>query len=71
MSDVWNGKRLPERSAVQEDIHYRIYDLRTGELLSFGSSNLLDAVAADIIRTRAEHPHAVLNVVQFDGPAYQ
>jgi len=71
MPDTWNGRALPTRNPVHEDIHFRVYDQRTGQLLSFGSSNVLGAVAADILRTRDEHPNAVLQVIQYDGPAYR
>lgn len=69
-ADTWHGEQLPTREPVHQDIHYRIYDRRDGALLSFGTTNVLDAVATDILRTRTEHPHATLNVVQVDGPAY-
>jgi hypothetical protein len=69
-ADTWNGKQLTVRAPVHQDIHYRIYNRRDGALLSFGTTNMLDAVATDILRTRTEHPHAILNVVQVDGPAY-
>jgi hypothetical protein len=67
--DVWNGKRLPDRNVVTEEMHYRIYDA-AGVLLSFGSTNSLNALAADVLRTQRENPAAVLRLVRYDGPAY-
>lgn len=70
MTDTWNGAPLPERRvAATPDIHYRIY-APSGALLSFGSTNSLTALAADVIATQAEHPGVRLTVQQFDGPAY-
>lgn len=68
--DLWNGKPLPARQVRHDEIHYRIYDARTGELLSFNSTNSLDSLAADVLRTQAEHPTSRLRLVQYDGPAY-
>ncbi|AYF78314.1 hypothetical protein D7D52_35850 [Nocardia yunnanensis] len=70
LRDIWKGKILPARNAVQADIHYRIYDAVTGDLLGFGTTNLLDVVVQDALRTQREHPGAALNVVQADGPAW-
>ncbi|MFL4491543.1 hypothetical protein ACJ6WD_09815 [Streptomyces sp. VTCC 41912] len=68
--DVWNGKSLPARRVRHDEIHYRIYDARTGDLLSFNSTNALDSLAADVLRTQAENPSSRLRLVQYDGPAY-
>lgn len=68
--DVWNGKPLPSRRVRHDEIHYRIYDARTGELLSFNSTNSLDSLAADVLQTQAENPNSRLRLVQYDGPAY-
>jgi hypothetical protein len=72
--DVWNGEQLPARTIVTDaDLHYRIYDQRTGVLLSFGSNGgpgSLNGIALDVLRIQEEHPMAVLYVEQFDGPAY-
>lgn len=72
--DVLQGKRLPARGVVNDaDLHYRVYDAASGELLSFGSMagpGALDGVARDVLRTQAENPGARLRVVQADGPAY-
>jgi transposase len=67
---MWNGQALPDRSIARTEIHYRLYDRRTGRLLSFGSTNSIDALATDILRTQAEHPTAQIQAVQYDGPAY-
>jgi hypothetical protein len=70
MVDTWNGAVLPERSPVATPtIHYRIYD-QGGRLLSFNSTNSLDAIAADVLQTQREHPNARLRIQQVDGPAY-
>lgn len=71
MSDMWNGKPLPERSRKYTDIHYRLYDDRTGDLLSFNTTNSIDCIVTDILRTQKEHPTARLRAVEYDGPAYQ
>jgi hypothetical protein len=70
-ADIWNGSPLPQRNPVHQDTHYRIYDRRNGQLLSFGTTNVLDVVATDILRTSKEHPNAAVHVVQVDGPAYR
>lgn len=68
--DTWNGKPLPTREPVQTDIHYRIYHALTGELLAFGSTNTLDVVVRDVMRTQTENPGVPLATVQADGPAW-
>lgn len=68
--DIWNGKPLPARCVRHDEIHYRIYDACTGQLLSFNSTNALDSLAADVLRTQTEHPTSRLHLVQYDGPAY-
>ena len=74
MSDMWNGKRLPDHPIVNDaDLHYRVYNARTGELLSFGSvggPGSLDGIVQDVLRTQTEHPGVQLRVKQFTGPAY-
>ena len=71
MPDMWNGKPLPERGRENTLIHYRLYDGRTGKLLSFNSTNSIDAVVADVLRTQQEHPDAQIYGVEYDGPAFQ
>jgi hypothetical protein len=68
--DMWEGKALPERGTVLEDIHFRIYHGRTGELLSFGTSNVLQVVAEEFAQTKAAHPDTWLRIVSVDGPSY-
>lgn len=70
MVDTWKGTQLPERTAVYADIHYRIYNAVTSELLSFGTTNTLDAVTSDTLRTQAENPTVRLFVAQVDGAAW-
>jgi hypothetical protein len=70
--DVWNGRLLPERKPLNgplpAEIHYRLYDQRTRQLLSFNSTNSLDSLVADIAVTAREHPGARIYAVQYDGP---
>ncbi|WP_280427886.1 hypothetical protein [Nocardia brasiliensis] len=70
MVDTWKGTQLPERHAVYADIHYRIYNAVTGELLSFGTTNTLDTVTSDALRTQTENPTVWLFVAQVDGAAW-
>ncbi|MEU2874413.1 hypothetical protein ABZ769_35345 [Streptomyces olivoreticuli] len=74
MSDTWKGKTLVDRNAMSDvDLHYRIYNAGTGELLSFGSMGgpgSLNGIVQDALRTQAEHPGVRLHVEQFDGPVY-
>lgn len=70
MSDTWNGKQLPDRGQKFTDIHYRLYDARTGNLLSFNTTNSIDCIVTDILRTQQENPDARLRAVEYDGPAY-
>ena len=69
-ADTWQGRPIPNRQPINVDIHYRIHDARTGELLSFNSTNVLDGLRTDLARTQQEHPDARLVVTQYDGPAY-
>lgn len=68
--DVWNGKPLPVRNVIHTNINYRLYDRRTGALLSFNSTNSLSSLVTDVLRTQQEHPNAQIVAVEFDGPAY-
>lgn len=70
MPDVWNGKRLPDRGREFTEIHYRLYDRRTGQMLSFNSTNSIDSIVTDVLRTQQENPTAQLYAVEYDGPAY-
>ena len=70
MPDVWNGKPLPERRVTHTNINYRLYNARTDELLSFNSTNSIDGLVTDVLRTQAEHPTATITAVEYDGPAY-
>lgn len=71
---MWNGQPLQARNVASDvDLHYRIYNPTTGELLSFGSNGgpgSLNGIVQDALRTQAEHPGVRLYVEQFDGPAY-
>ena len=69
--DMWNGKPLPERNVTHTNINYRLYDRRTGTLLSFNSTNSLDSLVTDVLRTRDENPTAQIVAVEYDGPAWQ
>lgn len=68
--DVWQGKALPQRNVTHTNINYRLYDSGTGTLLSFNSTNSLDALVTDVLRTRDENPTARIVAVEYDGPAY-
>jgi hypothetical protein len=68
---MWNGKPLPDRGRKFTSINYRLYDSRTGQLLSFNSTNSIDSIVTDILRTQQENPDARLRAVEYDGPAYQ
>lgn len=72
--DTWKGKALVVRRPVSDvDLHYRIYNDATGELLSFGTNGgpgSLNGVAQDVLRVQAAHPDVRLYVEQFDGPVY-
>ena len=70
MTDIWNGKSLPERGLKYTDINYRLYDRRTGALLSFNSTNSIDCIVTDVLRTQQENPTAQIYAVEYDGPAY-
>ncbi|MEU5742037.1 hypothetical protein ABZ784_29100 [Streptomyces tendae] len=71
MPDTWNGKTLPDRNPTHTNLHYRLYDRRTGTLLSFNTTNSLDSLVADVLRTRDENPTAQIVAVEYDGPAYR
>ncbi|MFH9812499.1 hypothetical protein ACH4NO_18125 [Streptomyces olivaceus] len=71
MADTWNGKPLPVRCQTHTNLHYRLYDRRTGKLLSFNSTNSIDSLVADVLRTQQENPSAQITAVEYDGPAYQ
>lgn len=68
--DMWNGQPLPDRNVTHSDINYRLYDRRTGTLLSFNSTNSIDCLVTDVLRTRDENPTAQIVAVEYDGPAY-
>ncbi|MGW1814119.1 hypothetical protein ACWCQM_11235 [Streptomyces sp. NPDC002125] len=72
--DTWKGKPLVDRSPVSDiDLHYRIYNATTGQLLSFGTNGgpgSLNGIVQDALRIQAEHPGVRLYAEQFDGPVY-
>lgn len=68
--DIWNGKPLPARNVTHTNLNYRLYDDRTGALLSFNSTNSINSLVADVLRTQAENPTAQIVAVEYDGPAY-
>ncbi|GHH58241.1 hypothetical protein [Streptomyces candidus] len=69
--DMWNGEPLPARGRTHTEIHYRLYDRNTRALLSFNSTNSIDALVTDVLRTQQENPDARIYAVEYDGPAYQ
>ena len=68
--DMWDGKPLPVRNVTHTTINYRLYDSRTGTLLSFNSTNSLSSLVADVLRTQDENPTARIVAVEYDGPAF-
>ena len=68
--DLWNGQYLPVRNVTHTTINYRLYDSRTGTLLSFNSTNSLDSLVGDVLRTQGENPTARIVAVEYDGPAF-
>lgn len=74
MADTWKERTLPDRGDVGDaDLHYRIYDAATGDLLSFGSNGgpgSLNGIVQDLLRVQTEYPGVRLYVRQVDGPAY-
>lgn len=71
MPDIWNGKTLPDRNVTHTNINYRLYDRRTRQLLSFNSTNSIDCLVTDVLRTQKEHPTAQIMAVEYDGPAWR
>ena len=69
-ADMWNGKPLQQRNVTHTNINYRLYDARTGQLLSFNSTNSIDCMVTDVLRTQQEHPNARIVAVEYDGPAF-
>jgi Protein of unknown function (DUF4031) len=52
-------------------IDFEILDEDTGELLSWGSTNVLDVVTRDLDRQRATHPGRLLIAVFVDDPTWK
>lgn len=70
MPDIWKGKPLPDRRVTHTNINYRLYDNRTGRLLSFNSTNSIGSLVTDVLRTQRENPNTQITAVEYDGPAY-
>lgn len=70
MADIWNGQTLPDRRVTHTNINYRLYDRRTGQLLSFNTTNSVDSLVTDVLRTLRQHPGVQIHAVEYDGPAY-
>jgi hypothetical protein len=70
MADIWNGQTLPDRRVTHTNINYRLYDRRTGQLLSFNTTNSINSLVTDVLRTQRQHPRAQIHAVEYDGPAY-
>ncbi|MFJ2909328.1 hypothetical protein ACIO8F_07810 [Streptomyces sp. NPDC087228] len=72
--DTWNGKTLVDRKPTSDvEIHYRIYNQATGELLSFGTNGgpgSLNGIVQEALRVQTENPGVRLYTAQFDGPVY-
>lgn len=75
MTDAWQGEPLAAAAPLQEDIHYRVHDADTGELLGFGTGRkgALGAVVAHCARIQEAHCGRHLVIRQYDqaaGPAF-
>ncbi len=72
-ADTWKGKQLSDALPVTDaDLHYRIYNADTGELLSFGSNGgpgSLNSIVQHALRHQAEQPGIRLHVAHLDRPA--
>ncbi|MFG3072151.1 hypothetical protein [[Kitasatospora] papulosa] len=72
-ADQWQGKPLSIAQPVTDaDLHYRIYDRDTGDVLGFGTNGgpaSLDAIVRHAFEVQAEHPQARLYVEQMDRHA--
>jgi hypothetical protein len=73
--DVWKGKTLVDRNALSDvELHYRIYNAKTGELMSFSSNGgpgSLNGCVQDAINVMRDNPGIRIYVEQFDGPVYE
>jgi len=71
MVDVWNGEPLAVAKVVKDDIHYRVHDVDTGELLGFGTARggSLASMTAHCRRIEDAHPGRHLVIRQYDQPA--
>ena len=71
MADVWNGEPLADANVVKDDIHYRVHDADTGELLGFGTARggSLAALAAHSRLIEGAHPGRHLVIRQYDQAA--
>ena len=70
MPDIWNGRPLPERNRAYTQIHCRLYDRHTGDLLYVMTTNSLTNIIDAAVRTQRKNPTAQVYAVEFDGPAY-
>ena len=73
MADTWQGKTLTDAEATHPDIHYRIHDVNTGELLGFGSpggDGALNAAVRHFQDVQAENPGRRLIIRTYGEPAY-
>lgn len=71
MTDSWQGEPLTVASPSREDIHYRVHDADTGELLGFGTGRkgTLGVVVGHCARIQAAHPGRHLVIRQYDQAA--
>ena len=71
MTDSWQGEPLTVASPLKEDIHYRVHDVNTGELLGFGTGRKgsLGAVVDHCAQIQAAHPGRHLVIRQYDQAA--
>jgi hypothetical protein len=61
--------RSPVSGVLGEDIHYRLYDRRTGRVLSSNTTTALSAIVQDVADTARAYPDAQISVVRYDGTA--
>ncbi|MEW9521816.1 hypothetical protein [Streptomyces tubercidicus] len=75
MADTWQGKPLTEANVLPMlDIHYRIHDVATGELLGFGTAggdgSALDMPARRYAEVQQENPGRRITIRAYSEAAY-
>lgn len=71
--DQWEGKPLSLAQPLTDvDLHYRIYDAATGDVLGFGTNGgpgSLNGIVTHALKIQRERPEVRLYVEQFDQHA--